>query len=164
LNELVYTSPIFDKGIVVSMGGFGGKALAVRAGGSGDVTESRRLWHHPKARQRIGSGVIHDGHIYILTDPGFAECWELETGKLVWEQRVSGPGAKGDNWSSLVLSGDRLYAINQSGDGFVLRAAQKFEVLATNSIGETTIASLAPSDGELFIRTYKALWCVGEKR
>jgi outer membrane protein assembly factor BamB len=146
------------------MGGFGGKALAARAGGEGDVTESRRLWHHPKTRQRIGSGAIYDGRIYILTDPGFAECWELETGKLVWEERVRGSGAKGDNWSSMVLSGDRLYAINQSGDGIVLRAAPKFELLATNPIGETTMASIAPSDGELFIRTHRALWCIGEKR
>jgi outer membrane protein assembly factor BamB len=164
LNELVYTSPLYDKGIVVAMGGFGGKALAARAGGEGDVTESRRLWHHPKTRQRIGSGAIHDGRVYILTDPGFAECWELETGKLVWEERVRGAGAKADNWSSMVLSGDRLYAINQSGDGIVLRASSTFELLATNPIGETTMASIAPSDGELFIRTHRALWCIGEKR
>jgi len=164
LNELVYTSPLYDKGIVVAMGGFGGKALAARAGGEGDVTESRRLWHHPKSRQRIGSGVIYDGRIYILTDPGFMECWELETGKLVWEERVHGPGAKADNWSSMVLSGDRLYVINQSGDAFVLRAAPTFELLATNPIGETTMASIAPSNGELYIRTHRALWCIGEKR
>ena len=164
LNELVYTSPLYDKGIVVAMGGFGGKALAARAGGEGDVTESRRLWHHPKSRQRIGSGAIYDGRVYILTDPGFAECWELESGKLVWEKRVSGPGAKADNWSSMVLSGDRLYGINQSGDGIVLRASPEFEQPATNPIGETTMASIAPSDGELFIRTHRALWCIAEKR
>src|SRR4030095_10780727 len=72
VNPLVYTSPLYDKqsDIIVAMGGFMGSALAVKAGGSGDVTEPRRLWHHPKTRQRIGSGVIHDGRIYILTDPG----------------------------------------------------------------------------------------------
>ncbi len=158
------TSPLYDKGIVVAMGGYGGTALAARVGGEGDVTESRRLWHHPKSRQRIGSGAIYDGRIYILTDPGLAECWELESGKLVWEERVRGAGAKADNWSSMVLSGDRLYAINQSGDGIVLRASPTFELLATNPIGETTMASIAPSDGELFIRTHRALWCIGEKR
>ena len=166
LNPLAYTSPLYDKNekIVVAMGGFMGMSLAVRAGGAGDVTESRRLWHHPKTKQRIGSGVIGDGHIYILNDPGVAECFELNTGKLVWEERLKGPAAKSDNWSSLVLAGDRLYAINQGGDAFVLRASPKFETLATNSIGEMTIASMAMSDDELFIRTHQALWCIGGSR
>jgi len=166
LNPLAYASPLYDKGenIVVAMGGFMGMALAVQAGGTGDVTESRRLWHHPKTKQRIGSGVIYGGHIFILNDPGVAECFELKTGKLIWEERLKGPAAKSDNWSSLVLAGDRLYAINQGGDAFVLKASSKFEVLATNSLGESTIASIAPSDGELFIRTHKALWCIGNSK
>jgi outer membrane protein assembly factor BamB len=94
----------------------------VRAGGTGDVTQSHRLWHHPKTKQRIGSGVIYDGQIFVLNDPGVAECFELKTGKPVWEERLKGPAAKSDNWSSLVLSGERLYAINQGGDAFVFKA------------------------------------------
>ena len=164
LNPLVYTSPLFDPGkeIVVAMGGFNGMALAVKAGGEGDVTSSRRLWHQPKTRQRIGSGVIHDGHIYIHTDPGLAECWELESGRLVWEERLRGPGPKADNWSSLVLADGKLYTVNQGGDAFVLRAAPKFEVMATNSLREPTIASMAVSDGGVFIRTHLHLWCIAQ--
>jgi outer membrane protein assembly factor BamB len=165
LNPLVYTSPLFHpaKEIVVAMGGYNGMALAVKAGGSGDVTKTRRLWHHPKTKQRIGSGVIHEDHIYVHTDPGIAECWELESGKLVWEERLRGPGAKGDNWSSMVLADGRLYTVNQGGDAFVLRASPKFEVLFTNSIHETTIASMAISGGQIFIRSHRNLWCVGQK-
>ena len=165
LNPLVYTSPLYDakSETVVAMGGFNGMSLAVKAGGSGDVTESRRLWHHPRTKQRIGSGVIHDGHIYIHNDPGVAECFELPTGKLVWEERLKGPGPKSDNWSSMVLAGEKLYAINQGGDTFVLKASPKFEVLATNSLGQTAMSSIAPSDGELFIRTHKSLWCISDK-
>jgi outer membrane protein assembly factor BamB len=92
-----------------------------------------------------------------------AECFELQTGKLVWEERLKGAGPKNDSWSSMVLSGDRLYVINQSGDTFVLRASPKFEVLATNSLGETTIGSLAISDREIFVRTHKALWCISDR-
>ena len=162
LNPLVYTSPLYDPGtqLVVAMGGFMGMSLAVQAGGSGDVTQERRRWFHPKTKQRIGSGVIHDGHIYILNDPGIAECYELETGKLVWEERLKGPAAKSDNWSSMISAADRLYVINQGGDAFVLKASPRFEVLATNSIADLTIASLAASDGDLFIRSYRNLWCV----
>ena len=163
LNPLCYTSPLYADGIIVVMGGFNGSALAVKPGGSGDVTETHRLWQIPKTKQRIGSGVISDGHIYILNDPGVAECFELKTGKLVWEERLKGPGARADNWSSLVLAENNLYAVNQSGDGFVFKASPQFQVVSTNSLGELTRASVAVSDGELFIRTYKTLWCVSEK-
>jgi outer membrane protein assembly factor BamB len=164
LNDLVYTSPLHDRGVVVAMGGYGGKAMAVRAGGSGDVTGSRRLWQHPKTRQRIGSGVVYDRHIYILTDPGFLECWELETGKLVFEERLMGAGIDNTSWSSMVLADGRLYVVNHSGDTFVLRASPKFERLAMNPLGEHTEGSIAVSDGELFLRTHRALWCIGPKR
>ena len=71
--------------------------------------------------------------------------------------------AKGDSWSSMVLSGDRIYILNQSGDCVVLRASPKFELLAANSIGnELTNSSIVPSDGEIFIRTHKHLWCIAE--
>jgi outer membrane protein assembly factor BamB len=164
LNPLVYTSPLFVNGIVVAMGGFGGMALAVKAGGSGDVTSTHRLWHQPRTKQRIGSGVIHDGHIYILNDPGVAECFELESGKLVWEQRLKGPGPTGQNWSSLVVADGKCYGMNQGGDGFVFRASPQFELLATNSLGEKTNASFALSNGEIFIRTDKGLWCIARHK
>ena len=118
------------------------------------------MWQQPKAKQRIGSGVIHDGYVYILNEPPIAECYELKTGKLVSDQRLKGPGPKGENWSSMVSAGDKLYVINQSGDTFVLKADPKMEVLAVNALGEFTNASIAPSHGELFIRTYKGLWCI----
>lgn len=162
LNPLVYTSPLHEEGSIVAMGGFGGSAMGVKTGGAGDVTETYRLWQHPRAKQRIGSGVIHNGHVYILNEPQTFECYELKSGKLVFDERVRGPGPKNESWSSMVLAGDRLYVINQSGDTFILRATPKFESLATNSLGETTMASIAPSKGQLFIRTYKHLWCIEE--
>ena len=162
MNPLAYNSPLFADGVVVAMGGFNGAALAVRAGGSGNVTATHRVWHLPKVPQRIGSGVLHGGHHYILTDGGMAECRDLATGALVYNERLKGPGPTAQNWSSLVRSGDRLYAVNQGGDAFVWRAAPKFELLATNSIGEKVIGSMAVSDGMIFIRGYRNLWCVGK--
>jgi len=64
----------------------------------------------------------------------------------------------------MVLAGDRIYILNQSGDCIVLRASPKFEQLGANSIGnEMTNASLAVSDGDLYIRTHKHLWCIAGK-
>jgi outer membrane protein assembly factor BamB len=163
-NALAYTSPIFADGIVVGMGGFNGMSIALKAGGKGDVTNGQRLWRHPRTKQRIGSGVIHDGYIYIHNDPGIAECFNLQSGELVWEQRLQGAGSRGTNWSSVMLADGLCYTINQSGDCFVFRASPQFELVATNPLGEHSNASIVPSDGQLFVRTYQHLWCIGANK
>ena len=160
LNPLAYTSPLYADGIAVAMGGFGGKDFATKVNGSGDVTETHRIWDHPKTKQRIGSGAIHDGHIYIHEDPGVAECIELKTGKTIWEERLKGPGPSGVNWSSVMIADGNCYTINQGGDCFVFKASPTFELVATNTLGEPSNSSIVPSDGQLFIRTHKALYCI----
>lgn len=162
LTPLVYNSPLVADDLVVAVSSYNGAGMLVKAGGNGDVTGTHRLWHLPKISQRIGSGVVHEGHYYILTDGGIAECRDLKTGKMVWNERVKGPGPTGQNWSSLVRSGDRLYAANQGGDCFVFKASPTFELLATNSLGEKIIGSIAVSDGLIFIRSYQHLWCIGK--
>ena len=163
LNPLVYTSPIYEAGVVVAMGGYRGTAMAVRAGGKGDVTASHQLWTRPREKQRIGSGVLVGGYIYILNEDGVAQCLQARSGKVVWEERLRGAGGNGKSWSSMVAAGDRLYVTNQSGDAFVLKAAPKFELLAANSLGEMTQSSMAFSNGDIFIRTYKSLWCISQE-
>jgi outer membrane protein assembly factor BamB len=162
LTPLVYNSPLFADGVAVCMSGFGGSAMAVKAGGNGDVTTTHRAWHLPKVSQRIGSGVVYEGHHYILSDGGIAECRDLKTGEMVYSERLKGPGPTGQNWSSIVRSGDKLYAVNQGGDAFIWKASPKFELLATNSLGEKVIGSMAVSDGLLYIRGYQNLWCIGK--
>lgn len=162
LNPLVYTSPIYYEGTVVAMGGFSGMAMAVKAGGKGDVTATRRVWHQPKTPQRIGSGVIHGGHVYVVNDRGTAQCLEVATGRTIWEKRLKGPGATSRNWSSLVLNRGLLYAVNWAGDAFVFKAEPTAGMPVISSIGEKTIASMAVSEGRIFIRTYENLWCIGK--
>jgi len=166
LNPLIYTSPIYGEGLVVSMGGFFGSTIAVKPGGNGDVTGTARVWREDRAKKnRCGSGVIADGRIFLVNMEGFVECVDLKSGTQLWEERLPKQRAKGESWSSPLLVGDRVYAVNQSGDVIVFKAGPKFEVVSINSIGdELTNASLVPSDGELFLRTHKHLWCIsGEK-
>lgn len=160
LNPLLYTSAMAGEGVVVGAGGYGGSTVAVRPGGIGDVTE-QRLWHKLRDKQRIGSGVIANGHLFILNTPGTAQCINLKTGDTVWEQRLSGAGSRSESWSSMVLVNDLIYVNNQAGDVFILRASPAFELIATNSISDGVMnASVAASDGEIFLRTEKNLWCI----
>jgi len=163
LNPLVYSSPIYGDGIAVAMGGYFGNTIAVKTGGSGNVTESHRVWSAERTKAGIGTGIIHDGHIYAVNASGIADCIELKTGKVIWSERVRGTGPKSDTWSSAVLAGDRIYHLNQSGDCVVFRASPKFELIGANSVGnEMCNASLAVSNGDVFIRTHKHLWCISE--
>ena len=160
LNPLLYTSAMAGEGVVIGAGGYGGSTVAVRPGGVGDVTEER-LWHKLRDKQRIGSGVIAKGHLFILNTPGTAQCISLKTGDTVWEQRLSGTGSRSESWSSMILVNDLIYVNNQAGDVFILRAAPEFELIATNSISDGVMnASVAASDGEIFLRTEKNLWCI----
>lgn len=158
LGNEVYAMPIVASGgeLIVGISGHNGPTFAVRPGGSGDVTQSHRVWHSAmQIPQRIGSGIIHDGLLFIADANGFAECLVAQTGESVWKERLGG-----DLWGSMLLAGDRLYVSNLEGDTFVLRATKKFEVLAKNSIGEPTYAPLAPSNGQLLLRTHQHLYCI----
>lgn len=161
LNPLLYTSAMAGEGLVIGSGGYGGSTVAVAPGGEGDMTQ-KRLWQKLRDKQRIGSGVISGGFLYILNSPGTAQCIRLETGEPVWEERLTGPTGRSESWASMVLSGDRIYVNNQAGDVFILKASPKFELLATNALNDGIMnASVVPADGRLFLRTEKHLWCIG---
>ena len=157
LGETVYTTPLWGEGALVAMST--GNAIAVQPGGSDEVTESQRLWRLDRVKSAIGSGVIHEGHIYTVGQDGIAVCLDIKTGKTAWEERLKGSSSRNSSWSSAILVDGKIYVPNQAGDVFVLRASPKFELLATNSVNEPSNASLAASDGELFLRTSKSLWC-----
>lgn len=164
LGGAIYTTPMWGDGAIVATSTAigSGEAVALRPGGSGDVTDSHRIWRLDRIGGQIGSGVIHEGHVYMHNQEGIAVCLSLETGKTVWEERLRGAGSRGSTWSSMLLADGRIYLPNQSGDVFVLRASPQFELLATNSVNQFTNASLAASDGELLLRTSDALWCIAD--
>jgi outer membrane protein assembly factor BamB len=164
LNPLSYADPLLSGDNIVAMGGFGGFAIGVKAGGVGDVT-SARLWQDKRNSQRVGSGVSSGGFIYMVNESGVIQCLEPETGKIDWQNRIQVPsGHTAATWSSFVLSGDRLYLLTQASDTLVLRAGPKFEQIAVNSLEDgLSYSSLAVADGEIFIRTHKSLWCIAKK-
>ena len=160
LGKLVYTSPLVAGDVVISMSGYGGPALAVKGGGSGDVTDTHRLWlHDMKHPQRVGSGVVVDDHIYILNDNGIAYCIDVKTGARKWDQRIG----SGGSWSSMVFVDGRIYVPNTAGTTLVLEPnPAECKLLAENPVGETTRGSLAVSNGQVFLRTHQALYCIQE--
>jgi outer membrane protein assembly factor BamB len=156
LNSYVYTSPLVKDGIAVQMSGYQGAAIAVKLGGEGDITKDR-LWRHPTNPQRVGSGVIVGDHVYQYEDDGQARCFELKTGREVW--KLKGRVGAG-SWGSMVHADGKLYALSHDGDTLVFAASPEYQLLATNRLGEPSNSSIAISDGNIFVRTFKKLWCI----
>ena len=163
LNSYFYASPLFADGIAVGMSGYGGSAFAVKLGGKGDVTADRLWLQKAPANQRVGSGVIVGGHVYVVDENAIPRCYDLKTGENKWAdaERVKGQLT----WGSMVHAEGRLYVMMRDGTTVVLAADPKFEVLAVNPLepGEQTNSSPAIAGGEIYLRTFKHLYCIGGK-
>lgn len=158
LGDLVYTSPVLGSGFCVAMSGYHGPAVALRLGGSGDVTGTHRLWHATQQNpQRIGSGVILGQYMYLANANGVMHCIHVESGELCWQGRLAE-----SIWGSLLAAEGRLYVTDQAGTTYVMAAnPERLEVLAENRLEEPSNSTPAFSDGEIFLRTARALYCIG---
>lgn len=163
LNSYVYASALVSDGVAVGMSGYGGAALAVKLGGSGDITADR-LWVHPKNVQRVGSGVATGGHVYVVDENGAPHCFDLKSGKDAWADEAKLKG--GVTWGSMTHAAGRLYVMMRTGETTVLAASPKYEVLAVNPLaaGEQTNSSPVIAGGEIYLRTFRHLYCVASKK
>jgi outer membrane protein assembly factor BamB len=170
LGELVYSSPVAGETaegerVIVAVSGFGGPVLAVRAGGSGDVSQSHRLWHLERSKPFLGTAVINSGYLYWIDMSGVVQCVKLSNGETMWTERLPRSGEGSGAWASPVLNNGNIYIMNQSGSTVVFRANPKqFEIVGVNALEEPSNSSIVISDGDLFLRTQAALWCIGKKR
>ncbi|MCA9064257.1 MAG: PQQ-binding-like beta-propeller repeat protein [Planctomycetaceae bacterium] len=158
-GDLCYTSPVIGGDVCVVMGGYQGPAIGFRMEGTGNITDSGRLWRVDKGNpQRIGSGVVVDGLLYMANaGPNLMQCIQPETGEVLWEERVR----SGAHWGSLVSADGVLLTTGQNGDTLVIRpSAQGLDLVRTNSLGENTNSTPAVADGAIYIRTFGHLWCI----
>lgn len=105
--------------------------------------------------------MIIDGYVYVPdAGPGTIRCLEAATGKEVWSDRASG----GNHWGSIVVAEGVAYVTNQDGATVVFRPnPEKFELVARNELGEQSNSTPALSDGQVFLRTFENLYCIGKK-
>lgn len=146
--------------IAVAAAGYGGPAIGFKLGGTGDVTATNRLWasEGKPPPQRIGSGVIVGDHVYLPSEP-HVSCIELKSGKEVWRQKIAG-----QVWGSIIAAGDRLYVTGKTGVTHVFAADPGgYRELASNDLGEPSNATPALTEGQIFLRSAKHLWCVEDK-
>ena len=130
--------------------------MAVKAGGSGDVTRTNSLWKSTSHMPYVPSPLYDAGLLYIVDDWGIASCLDAKSGKPVWVHRLDD-----DFSSSPVKCGDRIYAANEAGQVFVFQSGRSFKLLATNDLGDGIMATPAICGDQILLRTTHKLFCIG---
>jgi outer membrane protein assembly factor BamB len=156
-------SPVAGHGLVImSAGSQAKRALAIRAGGDGDLTDSASVvWRYSKGTAYVPSPIMTGDYLYLMSDTGLITCLDARTGKMQYEG--GRPPVPATFTASLVAFGDRLLQTSEDGDTFVVKAGPVHEILNTNSLGEPVLASLALARGTIYIRGAQHLFAIRAK-
>jgi outer membrane protein assembly factor BamB len=163
IDDYVCPSVIAYEETIFAIGGRQNTAIAVKAGGSGDVTGTNRIWKVTEG-SNVSSPVYHDGHLYFANEGrGIVYCLNAKTGEVVFKERLK--PSPGRIYASPTLVDGKLIFVSRDKGTYVVAAKPQFELLAHNVLeGDNSIfnASPAVTDGKLIIRSNDYLYCIGE--
>ena len=155
-TDIPCPTAIVGNGLVISTSGGNGPGpiIAIRPGGSGDVTDSRVVWKSPWGGPYVPTGIIDEDRLYLISDGGILRCLELDRGDILWETRLQ------HSFSASLVAGDKkIYALSERGDLRVFAAGERCRLLAVNRLGERCLATPAIAHGEIFVRGEVHLFC-----
>ena len=139
--------------------------MGIRPDGSGNVTKSHVAWHHKTKDAAYVPSPIAAGDYFICPDDfGTVTCYVAKTGEMAWREKI----ARHFSASTLLIDGlvhitaDEGLERSDKGVTFVIKPGPKLDVVAKNVLPEPVYASSAVSQGQIFIRGEKTLWCVGK--
>jgi outer membrane protein assembly factor BamB len=135
------------------------KLLLVRLGGQGDVTKTHVQWQEGRGVPEIPSPLVYRNRIYLVRNGGLFSCRALETGKVLFDERL---GAPGGYFASPLGADGRVYVASDTGTITVVEAADQLKVLAQNALKEPVFASPATVGEVLYVRGSKHLWAFRE--
>jgi outer membrane protein assembly factor BamB len=151
--------PVFGQGLVYIATGFNTPTLmAVRPDGTGDVTRTHVAWTTSRGAPYTPSPVVVGDEFYYVSDTGILTCVNAQTGAMLWQQRLGG------NYSaSPVFADGRLYFVSEEGVTTVVAPGKTFQKLASSRLDGATLASMAISNGSIFMRTESHLYRIAER-
>jgi len=154
-NGEIIVSPVYGDGVVYLQLWRQSQIHAIRLRGGGQSPEP--VWVSDKAGPQEPSLLYYRGLLYALMDNGILVAFDGQTGTEYYRERLGG-----DCNSSPVAGDGRIYASNNDGTTFVVKAGKKFALLATNNLGERITASPAITGNDLIYRTDSHLYCIGQ--
>ena len=160
LYEVIPT-PVVGHGLVYCSSGRAGPTLAIRPGGSGDVTDTHVVWKSPKGSPFVPSPLLYGDYLYMVNDiQSVATCYDAKSGEVMWQGRLGKAQREGFSASPIGVQG-KVFFTNDLGDTFVLKAGPEFELLHVNRLNQRTLASPALVDGNWYFRTESHLLSIG---
>jgi outer membrane protein assembly factor BamB len=169
-GDIPVPTPIIGNGLAYFTSAHGRfrPMTAIRLDAKGDITPAEVggtnaaiAWSHPRQGNYMQTPILVGEHLYGCSDNGVLTCFDSKTGEIRYSERLSAAGQ--GFTASPVSDGRHLYFASETGNVFVVPAGSKFSVVATNSLGETCMATPAIDRGRLIFRTRSALVSVGEK-
>jgi outer membrane protein assembly factor BamB len=167
-GDIPVPTPVAAHGLIFLSSAHGGKRplRAIRLGATGDITPKddaelgeHIAWSEPRGGIYMQTPLVYGDYLYACADNGLLNCYEAQTGKHIYRERL-GNGATGFTASAVAGDG-KLYFTSEGGDIYVVRAGEKFQLLATNAMNEVCMATPAISDGNLIIRTQNHVYAIG---
>jgi len=146
--------PVYHQGLLYVCTGYDKPWLyCIDPTGKGDVTDSHVRWNIQGQIPHTPSLILDDGKVFMISDRGIGTCLNALTGETIWQERVGG------NYSaSPILNNGNIYFTSELGDTTIIKAADQYQVVAKNSLGQATLASFAVSEGVIYIRTDSHLY------
>ena len=156
----VIPTPVVAEGLILCSSGRQGPTIAIRPGGSGDVTKTHVAWTSPKGSPFIPSGVVVDGVLYLVNDiQSILTAHDVKTGTVLYQGRLGEAKREGFSASAVAVDG-KVFFTNDDGETFVVQAGREFKLLHVNTLGERTLASPALVDGHWYFRTTGSLLAI----
>lgn len=157
IGNRTITGPVAALGMIYVTQGMRQPLLAVRPGDDGRRPRADIVWQFAQGTPDSPTPVVCGESLALVTNEGIARCLNALTGRLQWKQRLKG------NYRASPLAADgRIYFLNTHGFATVVAASPHYSRLAENELDDETFASPIVSDGHIFIRGRKALYCLGK--
>jgi outer membrane protein assembly factor BamB len=157
----VIPTPVVGHDLVFCSSGRSGPTLAIRPGGSGDVTSTHVVWSSPKGSPFVPSPIVAGDYLYLVNDIlSIVTAYEAKTGKLAFQGRLGTEKKESFSASPVAVDG-KVFFTNDDGETFVLEAGSEFKLLRVNRLGKRTLASPALVDGRWYFRTEDELLAIG---
>lgn len=158
LDYMMVPRPLVDDGIIYTCGGErSGPIMAIDPSGDGVPEAADVMWRHRTGGSYIASMIKVGGELYLAGETGIIRALDAQSGEVLWKHRG---GAS--YFASPVAWDGNICMVDEAGDALVFEAGREFRQIAKNSLGYRTVASPALSDGKIYIRTRRYLYCIGD--